>query len=300
MKIKINVFFCLLFLSVSSYGNNSDEYNEIIQNLRCLVCQNQSLAESDASLAKDLRQKVVEMLSQGKDKNDIYEYMRERYSDYVLYEPPKNLSTYFLWYGPFLVLFLTLGFAFIKVKNSKLKNINKKKNSTVNLQNSKDSSLFSNNKIILIILLLLPLISIPVYLFSSDYASYKIKYFFADKEPIVNVKIQIDDQITELISGEEVMFVYARKKSGMKAPLAINIVKVDVFKDTYFVRLDKTMNMIDGFDLSSAKEVEVIARITKYQTAQVQKGDLLGASIIDNMLNKNNISIKINRVFNNE
>ena len=290
----------MLFLSVSSYGNNSDEYNEIIQNLRCLVCQNQSLAESDASLAKDLRQKVVEMLSQGKDKNDIYEYMRERYSDYGLYEPPKNLSTYFLWYGPFLVLFLTLGFAFIKVKNSKLKNINKKKNYTVNLQNSKDSRLFSNNKIIIIILLLLPLISIPVYLFSSDYASYKIKYFFADKEPIVNVKIQIDDQITELISGEEVMFVYARKKSGMKAPLAINIVKIDILKDTYFVRLDKTMNMIDGFDLSSAKEVEVIARKNKYQTAQVQKGDLLGASIIDNMLNKNNISIKINRVFNNE
>ena len=60
------------------------------------------------------------------------------------------------------------------------------------------------------------------------------------------------------------------------------------------------MNMIDGFDFSSAKEGDVIARITKYQTAQVQKGDLLGASIIDNMLNKNKISIKINRVFNNE
>ena len=104
---KFLLFIFLFFCPVVSLAVEPDEIleNQILEerarliskDLRCLVCQNQSLAESDASLAKDLRQKVVEMLSQGKDKNDIYEYMRERYSDYVLYEPPKNLSTYFLW-----------------------------------------------------------------------------------------------------------------------------------------------------------------------------------------------------------
>jgi cytochrome c-type biogenesis protein CcmH len=68
--------------------------------LRCLVCQNQTIADSDADLAVDLRRQVREMLQQGKSEPEILEFMTARYGDFVLYRPPVKSSTYLLWYGP--------------------------------------------------------------------------------------------------------------------------------------------------------------------------------------------------------
>jgi len=80
-------------------------YKALINELRCLVCQNQNLADSDADLAKDLRRKTAEMLRAGKTDQEILAFMRDRYGDFVLYKPPFNTTTAALWLGPFIVLF---------------------------------------------------------------------------------------------------------------------------------------------------------------------------------------------------
>lgn len=80
------------------------DYRELIFELRCLVCQNQNLADSNAELAVDLRRQTYEMITSGNSKQDVIDYMVERYGEFVLYRPPFNLSTLFLWVGPFIFL----------------------------------------------------------------------------------------------------------------------------------------------------------------------------------------------------
>jgi len=72
--------------------------------LRCLVCQNQTIADSHAELAVDLRNQVREQIQQGKSDQDVLDYMVQRYGDFVLYRPPVKGSTWLLWFGPFLLL----------------------------------------------------------------------------------------------------------------------------------------------------------------------------------------------------
>lgn len=79
---------------------------QIAKELRCLVCQNQTIAESHAALAVDLRQQVREQLESGKTEEQIYAYMTARYGDFVLYRPPLKSSTYLLWLGPAALLVL--------------------------------------------------------------------------------------------------------------------------------------------------------------------------------------------------
>ena len=90
-------------------------YHDLIEELRCLVCQNQSIADSDADLAADLRRIVYEMLERGESDEAITAYMTERYGSFVLYRPPLTPSTLALWAGPALfaiiggtILFVTL------------------------------------------------------------------------------------------------------------------------------------------------------------------------------------------------
>ncbi len=72
--------------------------------LRCLVCQNQTLADSNAPLAEDLRNQVREKMRQGTSDSEIVDYMVARYGDFVLYRPPLKLTTLLLWFGPLLLL----------------------------------------------------------------------------------------------------------------------------------------------------------------------------------------------------
>ena len=74
------------------------------EELRCLVCQNQTLADSHAELAVDLKNQVREQLASGKTEEQVVEYMVERYGDFVLYRPPVKGSTWLLWFGPFALL----------------------------------------------------------------------------------------------------------------------------------------------------------------------------------------------------
>lgn len=85
--------------------------------LRCLVCQNQTIADSNAELAIDLRNQVREKLAQGMSEKDILAYMVQRYGDFVLYRPPVKVTTWLLWFGPFLLL--AVGFFFLLLKLSR-------------------------------------------------------------------------------------------------------------------------------------------------------------------------------------
>lgn len=92
-------------------------YTRLIKELRCLVCQNQNLADSNAELAKDLRLKTYDMVKAGKTGKQIADYMTQRYGDFVLYNPPMKQSTWFLWLGPFAFLLLALVFLVSFIRN---------------------------------------------------------------------------------------------------------------------------------------------------------------------------------------
>ncbi|MCZ6722676.1 MAG: cytochrome c-type biogenesis protein CcmH [Gammaproteobacteria bacterium] len=110
---------CLIFIATSAlaaieaYEFDSPEmeanFIKLTKELRCLVCQNQSLADSNAELAKDLRRQTYEMLTQGKTPDQVAQYMVDRYGDFILYRPRLKTSTLLLWLGPFVLLLLVLG-----------------------------------------------------------------------------------------------------------------------------------------------------------------------------------------------
>lgn len=85
---------------------------QLAEQLRCLVCQNQSIAESSAELAVDLRRQIREQIGQGKSDIQIVDFMVERYGDFVLYRPPVKASTWLLWFGPPVLLLIGFGALF--------------------------------------------------------------------------------------------------------------------------------------------------------------------------------------------
>lgn len=95
------------------------DYYTLIDELRCLVCQNQNLKDSNADLAKDLRKQTYEMLQQGKSKQDVIDYMVARYGDFVLYRPPLKSTTILLWTGPFLLLLVVLFLVIRRIRRNR-------------------------------------------------------------------------------------------------------------------------------------------------------------------------------------
>ena len=81
-----------------------ERFDKLTQELRCLVCQNQNLADSDAPLAHDLRREVHEMLIAGRTNEQIKQFLVQRYGDFVLYRPPVQTNTYLLWLAPLILL----------------------------------------------------------------------------------------------------------------------------------------------------------------------------------------------------
>ena len=123
------LFIFLLVMSCSSYAvevrqlsdpNQQKTYETLTKELRCLVCQNQTIADSNAELAADLRRQVYEMLQQGKSKQEIIQFMTDRYGDFVLYKPPFKGKTSVLWIAPvaFLLMGLFTVFFFIRRKKA--------------------------------------------------------------------------------------------------------------------------------------------------------------------------------------
>ena len=98
-------------------------YLQLIAELRCVKCQNQNLAESNAELATDMREKTYEMITQGKSRSDVVSYMTARYGDFVLYKPPFKSKTWLLWIGPPILLILSLWFLLRLIRNQKKEKI---------------------------------------------------------------------------------------------------------------------------------------------------------------------------------
>ncbi len=108
----------LMAIEVYDFQTKEQEtlYQELTKELRCLVCQNQNLADSDAGLAKDLKDQVAEFVIAGQDAQTIKQYMVERYGDFVTYDPPLNASTLFLWFSPLLVFLIGGIVLFINIR----------------------------------------------------------------------------------------------------------------------------------------------------------------------------------------
>jgi cytochrome c-type biogenesis protein CcmH len=111
MKKLIVVLLLLIALPVAAidplpFADRAEEvrFQDLVRELRCLVCQNQNLADSDAMLAKDLRAEVFELMRSGKNDTEIKQFLTDRYGDFVLYKPPVKPGTWLLWFGPLLVL----------------------------------------------------------------------------------------------------------------------------------------------------------------------------------------------------
>tara|TARA_B100000929_G_scaffold270916_1_gene241447 strand:+ start:1388 stop:1804 length:417 start_codon:yes stop_codon:yes gene_type:complete len=86
-------------------------YHNLTAQLRCLICQNRSIAESDAPLAADLRALVATQIKAGRSDREIKQYLVDRYGAWVLYDPPFNYATWLLWLGPFVLLLIALAIA---------------------------------------------------------------------------------------------------------------------------------------------------------------------------------------------
>ena len=126
----IIIFICLIqFFSNNSYTVEPDEVLEnqkqelrarnISKNIRCMVCQNQSIDESSAPLAKDLRILIRNKIKQGNKDKEIYKFLSDRYGDFILLKPPFKLSTLVLWFLPFIFFIVGVFIVFLHNKKSK-------------------------------------------------------------------------------------------------------------------------------------------------------------------------------------
>ena len=100
-------------------SEQQQRYQQLLEQLRCLVCQNQTLADSHADLAQDLRNEVYKMVAAGQTNDNIIEFLVSRYGDFVLYRPPLKWTTILLWFGPFALLLYGLVSVYRFVRNSK-------------------------------------------------------------------------------------------------------------------------------------------------------------------------------------
>lgn len=96
-----------------------ETYQQLIKELRCPKCQNQNIADSNAPLAEDMRDKSYEMLKAGKSKQEIIDFMVERYGNFVHYKPPFTAATAVLWFGPVAILIIGIGVAILLTRNKK-------------------------------------------------------------------------------------------------------------------------------------------------------------------------------------
>jgi cytochrome c-type biogenesis protein CcmH len=109
----------IAFAQTSADSEIEDRAREIGRSLRCVVCQNQSIEESDAVLAEDMRTLVRTRLAAGDSNEDVINFMQDRYGDFVLLKPPVQSNTLLLWFGPFILLALMLLWFVFRTRNKK-------------------------------------------------------------------------------------------------------------------------------------------------------------------------------------
>ena len=120
MKINL-LLFILIFNFKFLYAKDlSQEANSIFKNLRCLVCQGQSIADSNSDFAQTIKIVVKDKISEGKSEKEVYQFLTEKYGEWILYNPPFNITTSFLWLLPYLAFIFggILIFLLIKKRNN--------------------------------------------------------------------------------------------------------------------------------------------------------------------------------------
>ena len=127
---KILFFLTALFCSVFAWASidvlnftspdQEKEYQQLTQELRCPQCQNNNIADSNATIAVDMRAKVFELLQEGKSKQQVVDYMVQRYGNFVTYDPPLTAATIMLWVLPLLLVLF--GIALVLLRRTKIQN----------------------------------------------------------------------------------------------------------------------------------------------------------------------------------
>ncbi|HHF6384354.1 TPA: cytochrome c-type biogenesis protein [Haemophilus influenzae] len=130
-------------LNFSSPQQESD-YHQLTQSLRCPQCQNNNIADSNATIAVDMRGKVFELLQEGKSKNDVVDYMVERYGNFVTYDPPMTASTLVLWIAPLLLVLL--GVVFLLRRKPKAQSAVKSQDVLTDEDNARLAELLNKDK----------------------------------------------------------------------------------------------------------------------------------------------------------
>ena len=122
--MKVLKIFTILFLVASFLGLKSAEANDvlknkILKNVRCLICQGQSVFDSESDFANSIKLIVEKKINEGSSEDQIYEFLREKYGDWVIYDPELNKNTYILWLLPILLFLLggAIIYRRIKIKN---------------------------------------------------------------------------------------------------------------------------------------------------------------------------------------
>ena len=120
MKTKAIIFFIILNLNVVNATTFSVDSNKILKNLRCLICQGQSVADSNSDFAQTIKLVVRDQINEGKSEKEIYDFLIEKYGEWIVYKPPLNKVNFALWLLPYLV-FISGGviiFLFLKKRNN--------------------------------------------------------------------------------------------------------------------------------------------------------------------------------------
>ena len=125
----ILVVFCFGGLMVAKEAQPNEDpkieqrMKALTEQLRCLVCQNETLADSRADLAEDLRRQIREQMKAGKSDQEILGFLTQRYGDFVLYNPPVKATTYLLWFGPFILLITgaSVLYSYLKDRRERIK-----------------------------------------------------------------------------------------------------------------------------------------------------------------------------------
>ena len=120
MKIKILALIFFFHFSSNTFANQIIDQNTIHKNLRCLVCQGQSIADSNSDFAQTLKMVVKDLVNQGKTEEEIYNFLSEKYGDWILYKPKFNLENFILWFFPYVVL-IAGGFIIVFLIKKKVK-----------------------------------------------------------------------------------------------------------------------------------------------------------------------------------
>lgn len=130
-------------LNFSSPQQESD-YHQLTQSLRCPQCQNNNIADSNATIAVDMRGKVFELLQEGKSKNDVVDYMVARYGNFVTYDPPMTAGTLVLWIAPLLLVLL--GVVFLLRRKPKAQSALKSQDVLTDEDNARLAELLNKDK----------------------------------------------------------------------------------------------------------------------------------------------------------